>query len=129
MCAGQMVWRCAVPDVPSWRGAAAVQHDGSRVVVLQRAVRTVAVARRSAGLHAEPWLDVAAREPHGTPVRRVAPWPEAPQDEPSWAGPLGGPSPAVVPLDGPWQVVLPAQPRPLSRDLFPVGRTSRCSPQ
>ena len=64
MCAGQiqMVWRCAVPGVPSWPVAAAVRHDGSRVVALQRAVRLVAVARRSAGLHAEPWLDVAARE-------------------------------------------------------------------
>ena len=92
-------------------------------MALQRAVRLVAVARRSAGLHAEPWLDVAARESHGTPVRRVAPWPEAPQDGPSWA----------APLDGPWQVVLPdvlpAQHRPLGRDLFPVARTSRCSPR
>jgi hypothetical protein len=101
-------------------------------VARQRAVRLVAVARRSAGLHAEPWLDVAAREPHGTLVRRVAPWPEAPQDEPSRAAPLGGPSQVVVPLDGPWQVVLLdgplAQPRLLGPGLL-VGRTSRCSPQ
>ncbi|WP_244608577.1 hypothetical protein [Bradyrhizobium algeriense] len=96
-----MVWRCAIPDAPSWPVAAAVRHDGFRVVALQRAVRLVAAARRSAGLRAEPWLDAAAREPHGTPGRRVAPWPEALQDEPSRAVPLGGPSPAVVPLDGP----------------------------
>jgi hypothetical protein len=119
-----MVRRYAARGVSSWPVAAAVRHDGSRVVALQRAVRPVAVVRRSAGLHAEPWLDAVVREPHGTSARQVAPWPEVP---------LGGPSPVVVPLDGPWQVVLLdgllAQPRHLGHDLFPVGRTSRCSPQ
>jgi hypothetical protein len=66
-------------------------------------------------------------------VRRVAPWPEAPRDEPSRAVPPGGPLQVVVPQDGPWQVVLldelPAQPRHLGHDLFLVGRTSRCSPR
>ena len=90
-------------------------------MALQYAVRLVAAARRYAAQHAGPWLDAVAREPHGTPARRGAPLPEAP---------LGGPSPVVVPLDGPWQVVpldgLLAQPRPLG--LF-LGRTTRCSPQ
>jgi len=123
MSLGVMVRRCAARDVSPWPVAAAVRHDESRV----------AVARRYAGPQAESWLDAAAREPHGTLVRQVAPWPEALQDEPSRAVPLGGPSPVVVPLDGPWQVVLPdgllAQPRPLGRDLFLLGRTSRCSPR
>jgi hypothetical protein len=65
------------------------------------------------------------------PVLRVGPWPEAVQDEPLQAVLPGGPSPVAVPPDGPWQVVLPdglpARPRPLGRDLFPLGRTSRCS--
>jgi hypothetical protein len=85
-------------------------------VALQYAVRLVAAARRYAAQHAGPWLDAVAREPHGTPASEA---------------PLGGPSPVVVPLDGPWQVVpldgLLAQPRPLG--LFLLGRTSRCSPQ
>jgi hypothetical protein len=57
-------------------------------------------------------------------ARRGAPWPEVPP---------GGPSPVVVPLDEPWQVVppdgLPAQPRHLGQSLFAPGRTSRSSPQ
>jgi len=56
-----------------------------------------------------------AREPHGTPAQQAAPWPE-------------------VPLDGPWQVVVPpvgllAQPRRLGRGLLSVGRTSQCLPR
>jgi hypothetical protein len=92
-------------------------------VALQYAVRPGATGPRFAAVHAGPWLDAVAREPRGMPVRRVAPLPEAP---------LGAPSPVVVPLDGPWQVVLLdgplAQPRLLGRGLL-LGRTSRCSPQ
>jgi len=89
--------------------------------VLQYAVRTGAAGRRSVAVHVGPWQAAAAGEPRGTPVRRVAPWPEAP---------LGGPSPAVALLDEPWQVVpLVGLLRLLGRDLFPLGRTSRCSPQ
>jgi hypothetical protein len=98
------------------------QRDGSQVVALQYAVRPGATGRQSVAVHAGPWLDAVAREPHGTPARQVAPWPGAP---------LGEPWPVVVPLDGPWQVVLldglPAQPRRLG--LFYLGRTSRCLPQ
>ncbi|WP_247519088.1 hypothetical protein [Bradyrhizobium sp. 190] len=86
-------------------------------MVLQRAVRPVAVAWRYAAPHAGPWLDAVAREPHGTPVRQGAPWPEVPP---------GGPSRLVVLLGGPWQVVLLAQPRPPGLGF---GRTSRCSPR
>ncbi|WP_247838587.1 hypothetical protein [Bradyrhizobium sp. 200] len=99
-------------------------------MVLQRAVRPVAVARRSAGPHAESWLDAAAREPRGTPVRRVAPLPEVRRGVPWPEAPLGAPSPVVVPLDGPWRVVLLDGLLALLRPpgLF-LGRTSRCSPQ
>ena len=61
-------------------------------MVPQCAVQPVAAERRYAAVHAGPWQAAAVGEPRGTPVRRVAPWPEAP---------LGGPSPAVVLLDEP----------------------------
>jgi hypothetical protein len=86
-------------------------------VALQRAVRPVVAVRRYAAPHAGPWLDAVAGEPHGTPVRRVAPWPEAP---------LGAPYPVVVPLVG-----LLARPGHLGEhhlDLLALGPTSRCSP-
>lgn len=113
MCSGAMVQRYAARDVLSWPVAAAARHAGSRVVALQRAVRPVAVARRSAGPHAGSLLGVVAREPHGTPVRQGAPWPEVP---------LGGPSRQVVLLGG-----LLAQPRPLGG--LGLGRKNRCSPR
>jgi len=92
MSRGAMVRRCAARDVSSWPVVAAARHDGSQVAVLQYAVRTGAAGRRSVAVHAGPWQAAAAGEPRGTPVRRIAPWPEAP---------LGGPSPEAVPLDGP----------------------------
>ena len=54
------------------------------------------------------------------PVRRVAPLPGAP---------LGAPSPVVVPLDGPWQVVLDGLLAQLRPPGLLLGRMSRCSPQ
>ena len=90
-------------------------------MALQCVVRLVAAGRRYEGPHAGPWLDAVVGEPPGTPVRRVAPWQEAPPDAPS----------RVVLLDGPWQVVpldgLLAQLRHLDHGLFPPGRTTRCS--
>jgi len=108
--------------VLSWLVAAA-RRDEFLVVALQYAVRPDVVGRRSAAAHAGPWLDAGMREPRGKPVRPGVPLPAVPRDGPSRVAPLGAPWQVVL-LDG-----LLAQPRPLGRDLFPVGRRCRCSPQ
>src|SRR5206468_6391309 len=70
---GPRVLRCAAQGVSPWPVAAAARHDGSRVAALQCEVRPVASVRRYAAPHGGPWLDAAARAPHGMPVRRGAP--------------------------------------------------------
>jgi hypothetical protein len=59
--------------------------------VQQCAARRVATVRRYVAPHAGPSLDAASAEPHGTPVRPVAPLLAALLDEPSPVALLGGP--------------------------------------
>ena len=93
-------------------------------MALQRAAWPVAAEPRYAAPHVGPWLDAAAGELRGKLERRGAPLPEVLLGEPLPEVLLDGPSPVVVLLVGPR-----AHPRRHGRGLYPLGRTSRCSPR
>jgi hypothetical protein len=77
-----------------------------------------AAVQRFAASDAVPWPDAVVAEPHGTPVRRAAPlpeavqggpWREAARDEPWQEAVQGGPSREAA-QGGPWRAAVQDEP-------------------
>jgi hypothetical protein len=86
-----------------------------------------AAVQRCAASDAVPWPDAVAAEPDGTPVRQVAPLPEAVQDEPlqeavqdePWQEAVQDEPWQEVARDEPWRVAVPrVGPRPQAVRAF-----------